>query len=94
MDFGLQHNTPIAPVHTPQTVIGDPQFQDRLPWIPASRLDADMLPFPARFGGSPDGLEPPTKAPGPGQHTDDVLAEVAGYGRERIESLRSSGAAQ
>ena len=31
--FGNEHNTPIAPVNTPKTIIDDPQFQDRFPWI-------------------------------------------------------------
>ena len=47
--FGNEHNTPIAPVNTPKTIADDPQFRYRLPWIPAERLDADMLPFPVKL---------------------------------------------
>ena len=36
LEFGLEHNTPIAPSNTPKTIDDDPQFQDRMPWIPAS----------------------------------------------------------
>jgi crotonobetainyl-CoA:carnitine CoA-transferase CaiB-like acyl-CoA transferase len=32
--FGDEFNTPIAPVNTPKTIADDPQFQERLPWIP------------------------------------------------------------
>ena len=34
----------------------------------------------------------PTKAPTPGQHTDEVLADVLGYGPDRVAELRSAGA--
>src|SRR3954447_20889821 len=56
MEFGGRVNTPIAPVNTPQTLPDDPQFQARFGWIPASRLGADQLAFPVKFG---DGELPP-----------------------------------
>jgi len=89
--FGEQHNTPIAPVNTPQTIAEDPQFRHRLPWIPAERLEADMLPFPLRhLDGSQ--LPAPTRAPGAGEHTDEVLREVAGYDAATVAKLREAGA--
>jgi crotonobetainyl-CoA:carnitine CoA-transferase CaiB-like acyl-CoA transferase len=87
--LGREHNTPIAPVNTPQSIGADPQFRERLPWIPKERLDADMLPYPVRVDSAV--LAPPERAPAAGQHTDEVLKE-AGYGEERIRALRSSGA--
>jgi len=90
IEIGRSSNTPIAPVHTPRSVIGDPQFADRLPWIPQDRLDADMLPFPVRLDG--DLLPWPERAPSPGQHSDAVLLEVAGYSQAHIDRLRASGA--
>ena len=36
--LGNDANTPIAPVNTPKTLADDPQFQDRLPWIPQERV--------------------------------------------------------
>jgi crotonobetainyl-CoA:carnitine CoA-transferase CaiB-like acyl-CoA transferase len=86
--FGNDHNTPIAPVNTPATVAADPQFQHRLPLVPAAILDADMLPFPAHFVGAE--LPTPTRAPDVGEHTDEVLA-AAGYDPARIAELRESG---
>lgn len=83
--FGDEHNTPIAPVHTPKTIAGDPQFQHRLPWIPAQRLDADMLPFPVAVTDAE--LPVPTRAPNVGQHTDEVL-RLAGYDDAAIAALR------
>lgn len=89
--FGEEHNTPIAPVNTPATIAADPQFRHRLPWIPADRLDADMLPFPVRhLDGSL--LPPPGKAPDAGAHTEQVLREVAGYDADAVQRLRASGA--
>ncbi|MEZ5170480.1 MAG: CoA transferase [Acidimicrobiia bacterium] len=90
IDFGLEHNVPIAPVNTPQTIADDPQFQDRFPWIPRERLDAEQLPFPVKIV---DGEHPvPTRAPDVGEHTEAVLTEVLGYDSDRIDNLRSTGA--
>jgi crotonobetainyl-CoA:carnitine CoA-transferase CaiB-like acyl-CoA transferase len=89
--FSQQHNTPIAPVNTPQTIANDAQFQYRLPWISKVALDADMLPFPTQFL---NGLPAPTRAPLVGEHSDEILANVAGYDPHRINTLRQSGAVQ
>lgn len=88
--FGDEHNTPIAPVNTPQTLADDPQFQDRLPWIPASVVGADQIPSPLKFADVP--VPVPTKAPTVGQHTEEVLTDVLGYDAACIAALRSSGA--
>src|SRR4029450_8279313 len=58
-------NTPIAPVNTPKTIAEDPQFQDRLPWIPKERLGAAELPMPLK--GMDDEAPGPTKAPAAGE---------------------------
>jgi crotonobetainyl-CoA:carnitine CoA-transferase CaiB-like acyl-CoA transferase len=88
--FAGEHNTTIAPVNTPQTIAADPQFQDRLPWLPSEALGADQLPSPVKLVGTE--LPVPTKAPELGQHTDEVLTDVLGYDAERIAALRASGA--
>ena len=88
--FGNEKNTPIAPVNTPKTIADDPQFQARLPWYPAARHGADMLPFPVKLVG--EQLPAPSKAPAPGQHNDEVLGRVLGYDAEKIAKLRESGA--
>jgi crotonobetainyl-CoA:carnitine CoA-transferase CaiB-like acyl-CoA transferase len=90
IDFGGQVNTPIAPVNTPQTIAGDPQFQDRMDWIPRDRLGADQLPVPVKLV---DGELPPvSKAPELGQHTDEVLRQVLGYDDGKLAALREAGA--
>jgi crotonobetainyl-CoA:carnitine CoA-transferase CaiB-like acyl-CoA transferase len=88
--LGDEKNFPIAPVNTPKTIADDPQFRHRFPWYPASRHGADMLPFPVRFLG--EALPEPAPAPRVGEHTEQVLRDVLGYGAERIAALRASGA--
>lgn len=90
IDLGTEHNTPIAPVHTPQTVAGDPQFQDRFTWMSKDELDADMLGYPVKIAESD--LPVPGRAPAAGQHTDAVLSELAGYDQARLARLREIGA--
>jgi crotonobetainyl-CoA:carnitine CoA-transferase CaiB-like acyl-CoA transferase len=87
--FGNEMNVPIAPVNTSKTIADDPQFKDRFPWIPASRLGADEMPFPVKL--IDEELPEPTRAPTVGQHTDDVLAEVLGYDEARLAELRTAG---
>ncbi|HLG01378.1 MAG TPA: CoA transferase [Acidimicrobiia bacterium] len=91
MRFGEEVNTPIAPVNTPKTIADDPQFQHRLPWIPADRLGAHQLPFPVKVDGA---AAPPTPshAPTPGEHTEAVLRDTLGYDDARITALRATGA--
>jgi len=89
LEFGVKVNTPLAPVNTPKTLADDPQFQERLPWIPAERLGADQLPSPIKLLG--EQLPVPEKAPTVGQHTDGVLGEVLGYDAGRIATLRAAG---
>jgi crotonobetainyl-CoA:carnitine CoA-transferase CaiB-like acyl-CoA transferase len=90
IEFGSKQNTPIAPVNTPKTIAKDPQFQARLPWLPAAKHGADMLPFPVKVIG--EQLPEPTMAPTLGEHTDRVLAEVLGYDTDKIAALRKAGA--
>ncbi|HYZ93539.1 MAG TPA: CaiB/BaiF CoA-transferase family protein [Actinomycetota bacterium] len=88
--FGGEANTPIAPVNTPSSIGDDPQFADRMGWLPRDRLGAEQLPSPLKIvGGS---LPVPSKAPEVGEHTDQVLRDVLGYSAEHIAQLRESGA--
>ena len=87
--FGDEHNVPIAPVHTPQTIADDPQFQARLGFLPAAEHGADLLPTPIKLVG--DELPPPRKAPTVGQDTDEVLREVLGKSDDEIDALRRAG---
>ncbi|MGQ0826639.1 MAG: CaiB/BaiF CoA transferase family protein [Actinomycetota bacterium] len=90
IEFGLEHDTPIAPANTPRTLADDPQFQDRLPWIPAAQVGADMIPTPIKFVG--EELPTPTKAPTVGEHTETVLRELLGYDDTQLAQAREAGA--
>ncbi|HEX2382237.1 MAG TPA: CoA transferase [Acidimicrobiales bacterium] len=90
VQLGERVNTPIVNVNTPKTIADDPQFQDRMPWLPRDVLGCEQLPSPIKLVG--ETLAVPSKAPTPGQHTDEVLREVLGYDAERIGELRSAGA--
>jgi crotonobetainyl-CoA:carnitine CoA-transferase CaiB-like acyl-CoA transferase len=88
--LGERANTTIAPVNTPKTLADDPQFQDRLPWIPRSRVGTEQVPSPIKVMGEEHPL--PTKAPTAGEHTEAVLREVLGYDEDRVAALRAAGA--
>jgi crotonobetainyl-CoA:carnitine CoA-transferase CaiB-like acyl-CoA transferase len=88
--LGDDKNFPIAPVNTPKTICGDPQFKDRFPLYPHGKHGADMLPFPVKFRD--EELPEPAWAPTVGEHNAEVLKTVLGYDDERIEKLRDAGA--
>ena len=90
IEFGNEHNTPIAPVNTPQTIADDPQFRVRFPWLPIEAVGAEQLFTPIKLVG--EDLPVPTKAPTVGQHTDEILSEVLGYDDARVSALRDAGA--
>ena len=88
LDFSNEANTPIAPVNTPKTAPDDPQFAHRLPFYRIDDVGAEQLPLPVYIEGQ---LPPtPTMAPGIGEQTDEVLAEL-GISAERIAELRAAG---
>ncbi len=87
--FGSEHNTAIAPVNTPQTLLDDPHFQHRLPWLPAAEHGADMLPFPVRFLG--EQAPSPGRAPRAGEHSRQILREVLDCDEQKIDALLRSG---
>jgi crotonobetainyl-CoA:carnitine CoA-transferase CaiB-like acyl-CoA transferase len=89
--FGLEVNTPIAPVHDTKSITSDPQFQARLPFRAHQLHGTELMPTPIKLLG--EELPMPSKAPvEPGKDTDAVLNEVLGYDSERIADLRRAGA--
>jgi crotonobetainyl-CoA:carnitine CoA-transferase CaiB-like acyl-CoA transferase len=89
--FGLEVNTPIAPVNTVKTITGDAQFQARLPLYPWQAHGTDLMPSPIKLEG--ETAPPPTRAPvEPGRDGERVLRDVLGYDDERIARLRAAGA--
>jgi crotonobetainyl-CoA:carnitine CoA-transferase CaiB-like acyl-CoA transferase len=88
--FSEEFNTTIAPVNTPANLGDDPQFQDRLGFLPAADHGADMLHTPIKYLG--EQLPAPAMAPTVGEQTDDVLADVLGWDAARIAEVRATGA--
>ena len=88
--FGDEHNTTLAPVNTSASIGSDPQFQDRLNWLPAAAIGCDQMPLPVKIVGE-EPPAPPTKAPTVGQHTKEVVAEL-GYSPADIDELQAAGA--
>lgn len=91
VDFGLEHNVPICPVHDSRSVVGDRQFRARLPWVPASDAGADLIPVPVNVVG--EERAPVRRAPVPGQHTVEILRDLLGYETSRVDGLLASGVA-
>ena len=88
--FAGEHNTTIAPVNTSESILDDPQFQDRITWVGADALGCDQMLVPLHVDG--ESLPVPTRAPDAGQHTDEVLRATLGYDDARIDALKASGA--
>ncbi|HUS62281.1 MAG TPA: CoA transferase, partial [Acidimicrobiales bacterium] len=90
IELGTTANVPIGPSNSPRTLADDPQFRDRLPWLPASELGADQLPTPLKYLD----LDEPslTRAPTVGEHTDEILRDVLRYDDARISALKDAGA--
>ena len=90
LEFASVHNTTIAPVNTPRTVIEDAQFIDRFTWTTMDQTGNEQLLFPLHISG--EELTVPEMAPTVGQHSDDVLRRVLDYDDERLTALRATGA--
>ena len=89
--FGLEVNTPIAPVHDTKSITRDPQFQARLPFRPWPQHGTDLMPSPIKL--LDEELPVPAKAAvAAGCDTEAVLSQVLGYDAERIAALRRAGA--
>jgi len=87
------HRLPYSPIQTVDQVVHDPNIRHR---GMIAQVDQPGM-GPVEIVGSPFHLsETPgtvrTPAPALGQHTEEVLREVLGYERERIEVLIAAGA--
>jgi crotonobetainyl-CoA:carnitine CoA-transferase CaiB-like acyl-CoA transferase len=87
---------PAVPVLSPEEVVAHPHLKMRraFPSVPhAARGSVRVTATPFQVDGQP--TEPAGPAPHRvGEHTRQVLAEVLGYGSERIEELEKLGAIQ
>lgn len=86
----------VAPVRAPGEAVFDARVSARGETLPVEHPDLGTVEdlrtagIPLRMSESPVGFGRP--APRLGQHTDEILAEVAGYGSDRIRLLRDGGA--
>ena len=81
---------PVAPVYGVDEIIDDPQVKHRGVIVSVEHPEAGTVRspnFPVKFSRTP----PEVKRPAPllGQHNDEVLTEVLGYDKEKIEDLRA-----
>jgi crotonobetainyl-CoA:carnitine CoA-transferase CaiB-like acyl-CoA transferase len=87
--FANEHNTTIAPFNTQSSIADDPQFQDRMGFLPIDAVGCEQLPLPVFVNG--EKLPVPTMAPTVGQHTEEVIASVLGKSEAEIAKLRDEG---
>ena len=84
---------PCGPINTIDQVAHDPQVLHRgmIADVPHPRLGSvRMTNTPLRMSRTPGGAERP--APDMGEHTEQVLRELAGMSDEEIASLQEAGA--
>lgn len=85
---------PVAPVLSIPQVVEDPHLWEREMLVKVPDAQAGELHVPGlsiKFSETPGKLGP---VPTPGQHTDELLAQLPGYDQGRIARLRASAVVQ
>ncbi|MET7480556.1 CoA transferase [Streptomyces sp. NPDC005648] len=87
-----EHDVPAGPFNEMPEVFADPQIRHREMLVEVEDPVSGRLPLlanPIRFAATPvEGYSPP---PALGEHTAEVLAEVAGLTEHQIQGLRDRG---
>lgn len=94
VDVLLEEGIPCAPVKTVEELLKDPHLEHRqmLNRLPNQRTGHRPVPVPGlpiKFSGST--APEPEQAPALGEHTDEVMSEVAGYTQDEIDELQKNG---
>ena len=83
---------PAAPVYNIAQMVGDHHTAARgmLPTVPVQEgINTQVIGHPMKFSKSPPSdLKP---APRLGEHTAEVLQELAGYNQEKVRELEKAG---
>ncbi|GIW44702.1 MAG: CoA transferase [Candidatus Binatia bacterium] len=90
VQFGLQVNTPIAPVHDTKTITRDPHFRERIGFWSRDRVGTELMPSPVRLVNEELPI-PEAAAVEPGCDTERVLQELLDLTPERLSQLRAQG---
>jgi crotonobetainyl-CoA:carnitine CoA-transferase CaiB-like acyl-CoA transferase len=83
---------PCAPVNDVAGALADPQVRAREAVVESEHPRLGTVSHVAGAVRAADAPRPPTPGPARGEHTDEVLAELAGYDRDQIARLREAGA--
>ncbi|MFH1676223.1 MAG: CaiB/BaiF CoA-transferase family protein [bacterium] len=89
MDLFVEASIPCGPVNTMESLFADPQVHHRnmVEEIPHPTIGTLKLAgIPVKYSDTPGEIRLPP--PLLGEHTEEILEEVLGYGGERIEELK------
>ncbi len=88
----VEVEVPVAPINSLEEAIKDPQVKHRGMIVELEHPEADTVKtvnFPVKFSKSPAKIR--MAAPLLGQHNNEVLTDLLGYGEDEIETLRRVG---
>jgi crotonobetainyl-CoA:carnitine CoA-transferase CaiB-like acyl-CoA transferase len=91
----LENNIPTAPVQSIEEIVEDPHLKHRemLNYLPNKGKGRDEIPVPGSPIKYPESDKPDvTDSPTVGEHTSEVLSDVAGYSQDEIAELDEKGA--
>ena len=83
---------PVAPVNQIDQLVENPQVKHREMIVTLEHPKAGTVKspnFPVKFSKTPAEVTRP--APMLGQHNAEILGDLLGYGKEKIDDLRSAG---